>query len=65
VGVTVHPDVRPAEIQASEGPQPETRAGLPNWGTLPDWAHHMRKRYRALTAVLLTLRLYQRQLDAN
>jgi hypothetical protein len=28
VGVTVHPDVRPAEIQASEGPRPETRAGF-------------------------------------
>jgi hypothetical protein len=28
VGVTVNPDVRPAEIQASEGPRPETRAGL-------------------------------------
>ena len=29
VGVTVHPDTRPHEIQASEGPRPETRAGLP------------------------------------
>ena len=30
VGVTVHPDVRPAEAQAREGPRPETRAGLPD-----------------------------------
>jgi hypothetical protein len=29
VGVTVHPDVRPAEMQASDGPRPETRAGMP------------------------------------
>ena len=29
VGVTVHPDVRPAEMQEREGPRPETRAGLP------------------------------------
>jgi hypothetical protein len=29
VGVTVHPDTRPAEMQASEGARPETRAGMP------------------------------------
>ena len=29
VGVTVHPDTRPHEMRESEGPRPETRAGLP------------------------------------
>jgi len=28
-GVTIHPNTRPHEMRASEGPQPETRAGLP------------------------------------
>jgi hypothetical protein len=29
VGVTVHPDTCPHEVQASEGPRGETRTGLP------------------------------------
>jgi hypothetical protein len=28
VGVTVHPDTRPHEMQERDGPAPETRAGL-------------------------------------
>jgi hypothetical protein len=30
VGVTVHPDTRPHEMQERDGPAPETRAGLPD-----------------------------------
>ena len=30
VGVTVHPDTRSHEICESDGPRPETRAGLPD-----------------------------------
>jgi hypothetical protein len=30
VGVTVHPDTRPHEMQERDGPGPETRAGLPD-----------------------------------
>jgi hypothetical protein len=30
VGITVHPDTRPPEMRESEGPRPETRAGMPD-----------------------------------
>jgi hypothetical protein len=30
VGVTVQPDTRPPELRESDGPRPETRAGLPD-----------------------------------
>jgi hypothetical protein len=30
VGVTVHPDTRPHEMQERDGPRPETRAGMPD-----------------------------------
>jgi hypothetical protein len=30
VGIVLQPDTRPAEIQANEGPRPETQAGLPD-----------------------------------
>jgi len=30
VGIVLQPDTRPPEMRASEGPRPETRAGLPD-----------------------------------